>query len=33
MDIKYPFIHYFDVVLDKKYLLRNIFYPKITKKV
>jgi hypothetical protein len=27
-DINYPVINYFDVVLDKKYLCRDIFYPK-----
>jgi hypothetical protein len=33
IDINYPFINYFDVDLDKKYLLMDIFYPKSTKKV
>ena len=33
IDINYPVIDYFDVVLDKKYSLWDIFYPKSTKKV
>ena len=28
LDINYPVINYFDVVLDKKYLSVDIFYPK-----
>jgi hypothetical protein len=31
LDTNYPVINYFDVVLDKKYLFRDIFYPKSTK--
>jgi hypothetical protein len=26
MDLFYPFVHYFGVVSDKKYLSRDIFY-------
>jgi len=31
IDIKNLFISYFDVVFDKKYLLKDIFYQKQTK--
>ena len=30
MDINYPFINYFDVDLDNKYLSIDIYYPKST---
>ena len=33
IDIKYPFINYYDVDLDKIYLSIDIFYPKSTKYV
>jgi len=33
IDIYYPVISYFDVVLDNKYPSTDIYYPKSTKKV
>ena len=30
-DTNYPFINYFDVDLDNRYLSMDIFYPKSTK--
>jgi hypothetical protein len=33
IDKNHPFINYFDVDLDKKYLSMDIFYPKSTEKV